>query len=125
MKAESEVQTKGEVLPGLVERLGKLATDSTASTVNRLEAIDLLLRLAIGPRNRAADGVDVVTCHNARIVLSEASQFLDETMTSSNNRARLRLHAASLACLVGKLAGCTGLGSRPQHDDSRPNSALV
>jgi hypothetical protein len=125
MKAESEVQTKNEVLPGLVECLGKLATDSTASTVNRLEAIDLLVRLAIGPRNRAADGVDVVTCQNARIVLSEASQFLDQTMTSNNNRARLRLRAASLASLVGKLAGCSGLVSRPRHDDNRPNSATV
>jgi hypothetical protein len=31
----------------------------------------------------------------------------------SNNRARIRLHAASLARFVGKLSGCEGHGSHP------------
>ena len=103
MTAEAEAQIKGDVLPGLVECLGRLATDSSASTFNRLEAIGLLLRLAIGPCNRPADGVDVAASRNARIALWDATEFLDQTMTS-NNRARLRLHAASLARVVGKLA---------------------
>jgi hypothetical protein len=100
--------------------LWKLATDSTASTFNRLEAIDLLLRLAVGPRNRSADSVDVVASHNARIALWNANTFLVQTMTSRNNRARIRLHAATLGTLVGRLSGCTGHGSRQRHLPGRP-----
>jgi len=111
MTTESEVQTNGAVLPGLIECLGRLATDSTVPTFNRLEAIDLLLRLAIGPRNRPANSVDVDASYNARIALSKTTNFLDRTMASSDNRARIRLHAASLARLVGRLPGFT----RPQH----------
>ena len=114
MAIESEVQNKGDVLPGLVECLGRLAADSTASTFNRLEAVDLLLRLAIGPRNRPADSIDAVASRNARFALSDVVPFLDQTMTS-NNRARIRLHAASLARFVSKLSGCAGHGSRPQR----------
>ena len=77
--------------------------NSTASVFNRLEAIEILLRLAIGPRNRPADSTDVTVSRNARIVLSDAAPFLDQTMISKNNRARIRLQAASLASLVGKL----------------------
>jgi len=124
MTAESEAQKKGDVLPGLVECLGTLATDSTASTFNRLEAIDLLLRLAIGPRNRPANSIDVVASRNARFALSDAAPFLDETMTS-NNRARIRLHAATLARLVSKLSGCAGYGLHLRHPERRPCSATV
>ena len=95
---------KSDVLTGLVESLGTLATDSTASVFNRLEAIEILLRLAIGPRNRRADRMDDAASRNARIVLPDAAPFLDQTMISKNNRARIRLQAASLASLVGKLA---------------------
>jgi len=108
MATESESQTKGDVLPGLIECLGRLATDSAATTFNRLEAIDLLLRLAIGPRNRPPQSIDVAASHNARMALWDAVPFLDQTMTSKNHRARIRLHAASLASLVGKLASCAG-----------------
>jgi hypothetical protein len=101
--ADSSGSTKADVLPGLVESLGTLATDSTASVFNRLEAIEILLRLAIGPRNRPADRIDVAASRNARIVLSDAAPFLDQTMISKNNRARIRLQAASLASLVGTL----------------------
>jgi hypothetical protein len=106
MTAESEAQRKGDVLPGLIESLGRLATDSTASTLNRLEAIELLLRLATGPRNRPANSIDVVASRNARFALSDTAPFLDQTMTS-NKRARIRLHAATLARLVSKLPDCT------------------
>jgi hypothetical protein len=105
MTVVSEVQGKGDVLPGLIQCLGRLATDSTASIFNRFEAIDLLLRLAIGPRYRSADGVDVTAGLHARIALSDTVPFLDETMTSNDNRARIRLHAASLARLVRKVSG--------------------
>jgi hypothetical protein len=104
MTADSTGPIKADVLPGLVESLGTLATDSTASIFNRLEAIEILLRLAIGPRKRPADGIDVAASHDARIVLSDAAPFLVQIMTSKNNRARIRLQAASLARLVGKLA---------------------
>jgi hypothetical protein len=112
--SEAEVQINGDVLPGLVECLGTLATDSTASTFNRLDAIDLLLRLAIGPRSRPANSIDAVVSRNARFALSDAAPFLDETMTS-NNRARIRLHAATLARLVNKLSGYAGYRLHPQH----------
>jgi hypothetical protein len=102
MTAEAEVQIKGDVRSGLVECLGTLAVDSTASTFNRLEAIDLLLRLAIGPRNRPANCIDAVVSRNARFALSGAAPFLDQTMTS-NARARIRLHAATLARLAKTL----------------------
>ena len=95
---------KADVLPGLVENLGTLATNSAASIFNRLEAIEILLCLAIGPRKRPADGIDVATSRDARIVLSDVVPFLVQIMTSKNNRARVRLQAASLASLVGKLA---------------------
>ena len=114
MATESEVQTKGDARSGLVECLGRLAADSAATTINRLEAIDLLLRLAIGPRNRPADGTDVVASRDARFALSETASFLAETMVS-NNRARIRLHAASMARFVSELSGCAGSGSRPHH----------
>lgn len=104
MSADSSGSKKADVLPGLVESLGTLVTDSTASVFNRLEAIEILVRLAIGPRNRPADRIDVAASRNARIVLSDAAPFLDQTMISKNNRARIRLQAASLASLVGKLA---------------------
>jgi hypothetical protein len=105
MTAQFEVKTKGDVLPGLIECLEKLATDSTASIFDRFEAIELLLRLAMGPRHRPADRIDVDASRHARIALSIAAPFLDRTMTSNNNRARLRLHAASLASLVSKVSG--------------------
>src|SRR3974390_1843009 len=85
--------------PNLVEALGRVATDSNATVTNRFEAIELLLRLAIGPRTRPADAVDVVASQKARIALSEAASFLDQIMVS-NNRARILLHAASLASLI-------------------------
>ena len=101
--ADSSGSKKADVLPGLVESLGTLATDSTASVFNRLEAIEILLRLAIGPRNRPADRIDVAASRNARIVLSGCCPFLDQTMISKNNQARIRLQAASLASLVSTL----------------------
>lgn len=120
MTAEYEVQRKGDVLPGLVECLGMLATDSSASTFNRLGAIDLLLRLAIGPRNRPANSIDVAASRNARFALSGAAPFLNETMTS-NNRARIRLHAATLARLVSMLSGCAGYPNRPSSNGLETN----
>src|ERR1700722_16211269 len=104
MTADPTGPKKADVLPGLVESLGTLATDSTASIFNRLEAIEILLRLAIGPRIRPADGIDVAASRDARIVLSNAAPFLFQIMTSKDNRARVRLQAASLASLVGKVA---------------------
>ena len=105
MTVVSEVQGKGDVLPGLIESLRRLAADSTASIFNRFEAIDLLLRVAIGPRYCSADDVDVASSLHARIALSDTVPFLDETMASNDNRARIRLHAASLARLVRKVSG--------------------
>jgi hypothetical protein len=82
--------------------LERLATDSTASIFNRFEAIELLLRLAMGPRYRPADSSDVAASRHARIALSTAASFLNKTMTSNGNRSRIRLQAASLASLVAK-----------------------
>ena len=104
MTADPTGPKKADVLPGLVESLGTLATDLTASIFNRLEAIEILLRLAVGPRKRPADGIDVAASRDARIVLSDAAPFLFQIMTSKDNRARVRLQAASLASLVGKVA---------------------
>jgi hypothetical protein len=103
--ASSEVQRKDDIVSSLIESLGRLATDSTASILNRFEAIDLLLRLAIGPRCRPADGVDVAASLHARIALSDSLFFLDQLMTANGNRARIRLHAASLARLVRHVCG--------------------
>jgi len=105
MSAQSEIRKDGDVLPGLIECLARLAADSSASIRNRLDAVALLLRFAIGPRSRSADSIDVAASRNARIALSDAASFLDQTMTSNNNRARTRLHAASLASLASKVAG--------------------
>jgi hypothetical protein len=100
---------KGDVLPGLIECLGRLAADSSASIFNRFEAINLLLRLAIGPRYRPADSVDIAASRHAGVALSDAAFFLDQMMTSKNYRARIRLHAASLASLVTKVCGRTAM----------------
>jgi hypothetical protein len=103
MTAVSEVQKRGDVLPGLIECLGRVASDSTASIFDRFGAIDLLLRLAIGPRYRPPDSIDVIASGYARIALSDAAIFLDRAMTSNKNGARIRLHAASLASVVMKV----------------------
>jgi hypothetical protein len=113
MTTESEIQKRDEVLPGLVECLDRVATDSSVSAFNRLEAIEILLRLAIGPRSRSADSSDVAASRNARIALSDAAPFLHQVMES--NRARIRLHAASLARFVGQLSGCADRGAHPQR----------
>jgi hypothetical protein len=100
MTSISELPKKDEVLPSLIKCLGILGTDSTAPIFHRFEATDLLVRLAIGPRYRPTDDIDAATSRHARIVLSDAARFLDQVMASKNNRARTRLHAASLASLV-------------------------
>ena len=105
MSAQSEIRKDGDVLPGLIECLARLAADSSASIRNRLDAVALLLRFAIGPRSRSAGSIDVAASRNARIALSDAGSFLDQTMTSNNNRARTRLHAASLASLAARVTG--------------------
>lgn len=104
----SEVQKSGDVLSGLIECLGRLASDSTASIVRRFEAIELLLRLAVGPRYRPPKSTDVIASRNARIALADAAPFLNQTMTSNKNRARIRLHAASLASVVMKVLAWSG-----------------
>jgi hypothetical protein len=104
MTVVSEVQRKGDIL-SLIESLGCLATGSTISILTRFDAIDLLLRFAIGPRHRPADSIDIVASRHARITLSNAASFLDEAMVSNDNRARIRLHAASLVSVVKKVSG--------------------
>jgi hypothetical protein len=118
--AQPEGKTKGDVLPGLVECLERLATDSTASIFNRFEAIELLLRLAMGPRHRPADSDDVDAGRHARVALSTAASFLDRTMKSNNDRARIRLHAASLASLVTKVFGRTALAGLNEFHAHKP-----
>jgi len=95
---------KSDILPSLIEYLGRLANDSDASIFNRFEAIELLLRVAIGPRRRHADDNDVAASRHACTALSEANLFLSQTMTSKDHRARVRLQAASLATLVTKVS---------------------
>jgi hypothetical protein len=114
MTTGSEVQTKDDVLPDLVGCLDRVAMDSSVSAFNRLEAIEILLRLAIGPRSRSADSTDVAASRSARIALLDTAPFLHEVM-ESNNRARIRLHAASLARFVGELSGCADGGSHEQR----------
>ena len=100
--AESRAEM-GDALPRLIECLGRVATDSSASICNRFDAIELLLRIGLGPRQRCPDRIDAAASRHARIALAEAASFLDRTMNSNNNRARIRLHAASLAGLVTAL----------------------
>ena len=114
MTTESEIPKRDDVLPGLIECLDRVATDSSVSAFNRLEAIEILLRLAIGPRSRSADSTDVAASRDARIALSDAAPFLHQVM-ESNDRARIRLHAASLARFVRQLSGCAGHGAHPQR----------
>jgi len=104
MSTQSEIQKDRDVLPGLIECLAGLAADSSASILNRLDAIALLLRFAIGPRSRPADSIDAAASRNARIALLDAASFLNQTMTSNNNRARIRLQAASLASIATKVS---------------------
>jgi hypothetical protein len=105
MTANSEGQKRDDVLLGLIESLRILASDSTALIFNRFEAVSLLLRLAIGPRHRTPDSVDLAVSRHARLTLSEATSFLEDAMISMHYRARIRLHAASLAKLVTKVVG--------------------
>ena len=105
MTVASEVQGNGDIRTALIQCLERLAADSAATIFTRFEAVDLLLRLATGPRSRSADSADVTACLRARIALSDTVSFLDEIMTSNDNRARIRLHAASLALLVRKVSG--------------------
>lgn len=107
MMIESEVQKRGDVLPGLIESLGALARNSSATILNRFQAVDLLMRLAIGPRARPADNADLAASRCARIALSDAASFLEQAMTSTEHRARVRLHAACLARLIGRILSCS------------------
>jgi hypothetical protein len=103
MTIEEEVQKIfREALPGAVKSLGEIAADPNASATNRLHAIGLLLHFAVGPGDRPAHPLEIVAAHDARAVLSNAVPFLEQA-AKSHKSARIRLRAAKLANLIGKL----------------------
>jgi len=89
-------------LPVVVKNMSKVANDSNAAQRERLKAIELLLRVAMGPSDRAADDTDVVAARDARNALSDTAIYLEQVINSTKSK-RIRLRAVELANGVGKL----------------------
>jgi hypothetical protein len=86
----------------LVKNMSKVATDSDAAPRERLKAIELMLRIAIGPSKRPALDSDVVAGRNALNALSDATICLRQIITSTKSE-RVRSRAAELAIRIANL----------------------
>jgi hypothetical protein len=90
-------------IPAVVKSMGEVATNANTSATTRLKAIELLLRVAIGPSTRPSEPSDVVNGRNARTALSRALPFLEQIVTTHKS-PRMRLKAAKLVGCVGNVA---------------------
>jgi len=89
-------------LPVVVKNMSKVAADSNAAPRERLKAIKLLLRVAMGPSNRPAEDTDVVAARDARNILSDATIYLGQIIKSTRSE-RIRSMAMELAIRIDKL----------------------
>jgi hypothetical protein len=87
----------------VVKNVSKVASDPKAATRERLKAIGLLLRIAMGPSNRPAEDMDVVASRDARNALFDAAPFLEEIIKKSRRLGWNSLRAARLASRIGEI----------------------
>jgi hypothetical protein len=86
----------------VVKNMSKVASDPNAAAIERLRAMELLLRIAMGPSNRPADDVDVVAAREARNALSNASLSLEQIIRS-RRPGRTRARAVKFARLLAEI----------------------
>jgi hypothetical protein len=89
-------------VPRIVESMGEMATRPKTSATNRLQAIEILLRIAVGPSGRPREQTDIVASADASTALSRAVPFLDE-IVKSHTSARIRTRALKLAVRISNL----------------------
>lgn len=87
----------------VVKNVSKVASDPNAATRERLKAIGLLLRIAMGPSNRPAEDVDVVASRDARNALFDAAPFLEEIVKKSRRLGWNTVRAARLASRISEI----------------------
>ena len=87
----------------VVKNVSKVASDPKAATRERLKAIGLLLRIAMGPSNRPAEDVDVVASRDARNALLDAAPFLEEIVKKSRRLGWNTVRAARLASRISEI----------------------
>jgi hypothetical protein len=90
------------ILDVAVKSISERATGAATSTNRRLAAIDRLVRIAEGPKNRPTDSADMARGRNARVALSLATPFLEQ-MATMHSAGRIRARAAKLAIRIGEL----------------------
>ena len=86
----------------VVKNMSKVAGDPTAAAIERLRAMELLVRIAMGPSNRPADDVDVVAARDARNALSNASLSLEQVIRS-RRPGGTRARAVKLGRLLAEM----------------------
>ena len=104
MVTEPYIETALSSALGLVvKNVNRVASDRKAATRERLKAIGLLLRIAMGPSNRPAEDVDVVASRDARNALFDAAPFLEEIVKKSRRLGWNASRAARLASRIRKI----------------------
>ena len=104
MVTEPYIETALSSALGLVvKNVSRVASDRKAATRERLKAIGLLLRIAMGPSNRPAEDVDVVASRDARNALFDAAPFLEEIVKKSRRLGWNASRAARLASRIRKI----------------------
>lgn len=102
MTTKPDIEAVRDDLSILVKNMSKVATDSRAASRERLKAMELLLRVAVGPSKRPALDSDVVAGRKALNALSHAPIYLRQIITSTRSE-RIRSRAAELAIRIDNL----------------------
>jgi hypothetical protein len=82
--------------------MGGIAIEPKASATKRMQAIDILLRIAMGSNGHPFEAPEAVAGLDARTALSRAAPFLDE-IAKSQASTRIRARAANLVARVRAL----------------------
>ena len=90
------------ILDVAVKSISERATGAATSTNRRLAAIERLVRIAEGPKNRPADLADIARNYDARAALSQAAPFLQQ-MATMHSAGRIRARAAKLVIRIDQL----------------------
>lgn len=102
MTAKPDIEAVRDDLSVLVKNMSKVATDSHAAPRERLKAIELLVRVAVGPSKRPALDSDVVAGREALNALLDAPIYLRQIIRSTRSE-RVRSRVAELAIRIDNL----------------------
>lgn len=91
-------------IPGIVTSMGKDATDPETAPTKRMQAMDILLRVAVGPSGRPADEADAAAARDARGALSRALPLLEQAIKTSKS-ARIVSRASKLVERIRRSLG--------------------